>query len=189
MDFFVHCGPNPSQLCPPRLWVIAWVIVAFLHTFPLTYACFGVSCECQMAQHPITTTFLLYLRPHRGCWGIQQAVIQISAELFNQRRPSVSIRSTPGSAQTVPVLTAAHHLPLIQDHMRNTDSQASVYQVKLTLLPLGEFPHASTMACSAEFFTRLASTENSRIVLGILKRVVSWFQHTFWHSENGKKAW
>lgn len=91
-----------------------------------------------MAQHPalhlkcifFPFDFLIYLRPHNGCWGIEQAVIQISAELFNQCRPSVFVRSTPGSAQTVPVLTAAHHSQLIQDHMRNTDSQASVYQVK-----------------------------------------------------------
>lgn len=95
--------------------------------------------------------FLIYLRPHNGCWGIQQAVIQISAELFNQCRPSVCIRSTPGSKQSVPVLTAAHHPQPIQDHMHNTDSQVSVYQVKYTLLLLWEFPHASTMACLAEF--------------------------------------
>lgn len=38
----------------------------------------------------------IYLRPQAGCWGIQQAVIRISAELFNQCRPSVSLHSTPG---------------------------------------------------------------------------------------------
>lgn len=121
------------------------------HFFHL-HACFSIKLQvsdCAM------TTFLIYHRSLNSCWGIQQAVIQNSAELFNQHHPSVSIRPTPGSTQTVPVLTAALHLQLILGHMHNTDSQVSIYQVKSTLLSLREFPHASTIACLAEL-SRLA---------------------------------